>query len=547
MSNVLRFEVLGPVRCNAAGTRLRLGHPRQQAVLCMLLSQAGRPMKAADLVDAVWGDEPPSTGRQVIATYVYRLRKLLGSGLDTEGGGYTIRPDSLDAAEFVSAASAGRRLLERGDPQGARRGLDAGLELWRGEPFAGLPGPGLETERGRLGERWLEVREESVRVDLALGRSGQVVADLRVMIAERPFHERYRALLMAALHGAGRQAEALAEYARFFKMLADELGTRPGSELSAMHQAVLVDDRRLVARASGFTDRAIVVGRRDDLPAAPALHGRDRELFTLGPVRSAPTFVAIDGPPGVGKTALALTLARRHTDVDGRFYLDLCGRRTRPKPAEAALREALLATGLTDADIPEGRDERAARWRAFLTERRVVLVVDDVLDVDQVLPLLPGDGAGSVIITSTRKLIRLPATRTLSLMPLDDIAARRVLLDALGTRGLTSAEVDGLVEACEGLPLSLVLCGRMLRHRLRMRPSALTAPGGLELLEPGVLAAITSSVRRLDPASTAVLRQVVATGHVPDVVPAALADSNLLESFELVPRHWDAVAHSSQW
>ncbi|WP_169814137.1 AfsR/SARP family transcriptional regulator, partial [Actinomadura kijaniata] len=246
----LRFTVLGPVRGRCGADELDLGPPQQRALLAALLLREGRAASAQELVDALWGDDPPARAVGALRTYVSRLRRLLepgrGSGdaarvLVTVGGGYALRlPDgALDAADFERDLAAAEAARAARDPAGARELLRTALGRWRGEPLAGLPGPFAETQRARLTERRLTALDRRFALDLVLGDHAEIVAELSALVAEHPLRERPRGLLMLALSRSGRQAEALAVYDDARRVLAEELGIEPGPELSGIHARVL--------------------------------------------------------------------------------------------------------------------------------------------------------------------------------------------------------------------------------------------------------------------------------------------------------------------
>jgi DNA-binding SARP family transcriptional activator/tetratricopeptide (TPR) repeat protein len=253
---VLRVGVLGPVMAWEGDEELRLGQPRQQAVLGILAMRANRVISRSELVDAVWGHEPPSSAEGGIYTYIAGLRRVIEPGrsargqgriLVSTGAGYVLHlvPGQPDAVAFEQHLSRARQLRKGGDPAGAVTSLDAALGLWRGVAFAAVPGPFAETERARLAELRSLAAEERADVLLALGRHEEVVPDLGAMVADQPLRERMRGLLMIALYRSGRQADALRVYQEGKRVLADELGIDPGLDLTRIHQQVTSMDPAL--------------------------------------------------------------------------------------------------------------------------------------------------------------------------------------------------------------------------------------------------------------------------------------------------------------
>jgi DNA-binding SARP family transcriptional activator len=222
--------------------------------------RANRVISRGELVDAVWGQDPPASAEGGIYTYVAGLRRVFepnrslrgpGRVLVSSGAGYVLHlvPGQPDAVAFEQDLGRSRQLRKAGDLSGAVVALNSALSLWRGIAFAGVPGPFAEMERVRLGELRSAAAEERADVLLSLGRHEEVVPDLTAMVADNPLRERMRGLLMIALYRCGRHAEALRVFAEGRRVLADELGIDPGSDLSRIHQQVLTADPALAAPA----------------------------------------------------------------------------------------------------------------------------------------------------------------------------------------------------------------------------------------------------------------------------------------------------------
>jgi DNA-binding SARP family transcriptional activator len=278
---VLRVGVLGPVTVWRDGREVVAGQPRQLAVLGVLATRANRVVSRGELVDAVWGDQPPATVDSGIYTYVAGLRRVLepdrprrdqdrsrrapGLVLVSSSGGYMLRldPDGLDADQFEESLGRSRALRASGDLRGAARIVDEALGLWRGLPFAGVPGPFAESERLRLTELRTTVTEERADLMLAQGLSAAAVPVLTTLVAEHPLRERARGLLMIALYRCGRQAESLRIFHDARERLAEDLGIDPGTELTRIHQRVLAMDPAL--------DTPVPAPQPGPLAAAPSL------------------------------------------------------------------------------------------------------------------------------------------------------------------------------------------------------------------------------------------------------------------------------------
>jgi DNA-binding SARP family transcriptional activator len=253
----LEFRVLGQMEVVRDGRRLALGGHRQLAVLAVLVLDAGRMVPVDRLVDALWGEEPPSGARATIQAYVSKLRRALdpqrppgaaASLIDTQGAGYVLRVDSdaVDARRFERLAREGREALGAGDAEAAGELLAQALALWRGPALADFTfEPFASTEIARLEELRLTATEDQVEAGLALGRHRALVGDLEQLVAAHPFRERLRAQLMLALYRSGRQAEALRAYQAGRQVLAEELGIDPSPALKELEGAILRQDPTL--------------------------------------------------------------------------------------------------------------------------------------------------------------------------------------------------------------------------------------------------------------------------------------------------------------
>ncbi|MGZ8567442.1 MAG: protein kinase domain-containing protein, partial [Actinomycetota bacterium] len=239
------FRILGPLEVLGDGGPVKLGGPKQRAVLAHLILRSNRVVPAGLLIDELWGDEPPETARSTLQTYVYRLRKVLGDArIEAGSGGYLLHagPDEIDAGRFETLVKEAKRSLAS-DPPAALATLDEGLALWRGDPLADLSDePSLRGEIARLEELRLAATEHRIATELAMGSHTTVVSELEVLTARYPLRERLWAHLMIALYRGGRQAEALDAYERARQVFASELGSDPSTELQHLHQQILSQD-----------------------------------------------------------------------------------------------------------------------------------------------------------------------------------------------------------------------------------------------------------------------------------------------------------------
>jgi DNA-binding SARP family transcriptional activator/tetratricopeptide (TPR) repeat protein len=533
---VLRVGVLGPVTAWYGDQELSVGQPRQQAVLAILAMRANRVISRGELVDAVWGHDPPASAEGGIYTYVAGLRRIIEPGrslrgpgrvLVSSGAGYVLHlvPGQPDAVSFERHLGRARQLRKGGDAVGAVAELNSALALWRGIAFAGVPGPFAETERVRLGELRSAAAEEQADVLLSLGRHEEVVPDLTAMVADHPLRERMRGLLMTALYRSGRPAEALRVFQEGRRVLAEELGIDPGADLSRIHQQVLTADPALDAAtaAAGSADPPIAAVELDDgyrrprhevagvpVPAqlpldAPGFSGRRDELGILqetlsarsaGPDETVP-IVVISGTAGIGKTALAVRFGR-HVAMrfgDGQLYVNLRGVDPATPPMEPAdaLRFFLDALGVPPHRIPAGLEGRAALYRSLLDGKRVLIVLDNARDVVQVRPLLPGAPGSLVVVTSRCEMNGLVAAEGAVPVTLDVLSgdeAREMLTRRLG-RDRTVAEpeaADEIISSCARLPLALGIAigraaARPKRSLAELAAELRDARGRLDVLE----------------------------------------------------------------
>jgi DNA-binding SARP family transcriptional activator/tetratricopeptide (TPR) repeat protein len=506
-----RFSLLGPVRAWYGDTELALGAAQQRAVLAVLLSRAGAQVPMAELVAALWGNEPPRSAEQIVRTYVYRLRRALQAPgaeplIASVGGGYRLQSTSAasDAVAFIEAVGGADRMRRSGDPAGAVAVLRAALEGWRGEPLADVPGPFAEAQRESLLRTRRSATEQLLAADVELGPSDDTVAELADLVAGDPLNERLRELLMLALYRHGEQARALQVYRDGADVLAAELGIDPGPALRAMFERILRSDPELMApvqpvvptQSGGVPTRPFDVVA-DDEPAAPTrpavMHpaqlpadlptftGRAADLARLdallvrtGARPSTVTVAAVTGMAGIGKTTLAVHWAHRvaHRYPDGVVHLNLHGFDPSVpalSPGEA-IDAVLQSFGIGYDAIPVSPDAKASLYRSLLADRRVLLLLDNARSADQVRPLLPGAPGSLVVITSRDRLTGLVSrdgAHPVRLDALDADAARALLAARLGADRVAAepAAVVELLDRCGGLPLALaVLATRALTH-----------------------------------------------------------------------------------
>ncbi|MDY0813379.1 AfsR/SARP family transcriptional regulator [Kitasatospora purpeofusca] len=494
----LRFQVLGPVQAWLDGKQLALGSPQQQAVLTMLLLHAGRPVTTQDLVDGLWGDRPPTQAVAALRTYVSRLRTVIeprrevrrpAEFLVSVADGYALQipAESLDMTVFEQLAVEAATARGAGDLDNAHHLLVRSLALFAGRPLTGVPGPYADSQRLRLAERQVSVAEERCAVALDIGLHAEVVGELNALTAEHPLRERLRELLMLALYRCGRQAEALGVYTDTRKLLIDELGVEPGSGLSAMHSRILAADPALALPAAPAPPAAT----RDEGPAAPPapaqlpadvsdFSGRtdmvaDLSTVLMNATGQAVVVTSLAGIGGVGKTTLAVHVAHRVRAEfpDGQLYVDLRGAGASPADPAVVLGDFLHALGV--AENPESLEQRAALYRSLLASRRMLILLDNAQDAEQIRPLIPGVSSCAVLATSRSRLAGIPGAHLVDVEELTPAEALALFSAIVGEQRV-DAEPEAamaVVTACGFLPLAVRIAAARLASRPRWSVSDL--------------------------------------------------------------------------
>ena len=276
----MEFRILGPLEVWDAGTEVSLGGPKPRALLAVLLLHANEVVPADRLIDELWGEDSPERAAAALRVNVSRLRKALPQDvLTTRSPGYVVRvePGALDLNRFERLVDEGRSLLARGLAADASKRLRDALSLWRGEALADFAYESFARAAiARLEEIRLAAVELRIDTDLALGRHDGLVAELEALVAEHPLRERLRMYLMRALYGSGRQAEALDAYQNARRVLVDELGIEPSTELQEVERAILRHDPSLDFGAPAPAERSILVAITDETRVAALLAVAER-------------------------------------------------------------------------------------------------------------------------------------------------------------------------------------------------------------------------------------------------------------------------------
>lgn len=538
----LHFSLLGPVRARRGEESLPSGSPQQRALLTALLLRGGRTATAAELIDAIWGEDPPSQALAAVRTYASRLRKTLGPlTLASDSGGYAMRigAEALDLTVAQDRAADAEKARASGDRCRARTLLNEALALWDGEALASVPGPYAEYQRSRLEEWRLQLTETRLDLDLEVGCHAEAVSELTALTAAHPLRERLRELLMVALYRSGRQAEALAVYADTRRLLAEELGVDPRPELATLQQRILQADEELARPADEPTPAAAPV-RPAQLPATvPDFTGRTSFVRELGDrlataEGSVMAVSALAGIGGVGKTTLAVHVAhqaRRHFP-DGQLYVDLQGAGARAAEPETVLGAFLRALGTADSAIPDSLDERAALYRSTLDGRRILVLLDNAHDAAQIRPLLPGTAGCAALVTSRVRMVDLAGAHLIDLDVMSPEEALQLFTRIVGEERINSEREAALdvVAACGFLPLAIRIAASRLAARRTWTVSVLAAKLAderrrLDELQAGDLAVKATfelGYGQLEPAQARAFR-LLGLADGPDISLAAAA------------------------
>jgi DNA-binding SARP family transcriptional activator len=482
----MRWAILGTMLItDDAGTEIPLPEGRVRVVAAVLVMRANRVVPTGELAELVWDGAPPAAAARTVQVYVGRLRRALGPSLAariiTRAPGYLCRAgeDELDILRFEKLCGQAR-LAAREGAWPAAAGLWAeALGLWRGEPLADIRSDLLRgRELPRLEQLHMQAVEDHIDTQLHLDRHEHLIPQLQDLTRHHPLREHLHAQLMRALARAGRRAEALKAYRDARQVLADELGIEPGPELGELHKKVLAG-----AAEPGAPGLKPPPGRGQapvprQLPAAAGqFTGRRAELEVLNglltPHAPGGTVVisAIDGMPGVGKTALAVHAAHRLSErfPDGQLFIDLHGytRGYPPRSAGDALDYFLRSLGVPPQQIPQDLEERAGLYRQRLVGSQTLILLDNAISEAQIRPLLPAATGCLVLVTSRR---RLKALDDAHVLPLDVLPGGDAADLFRAVAGPERVPVDDpflkhITDLCAGLPLALRIAASLLRHR----------------------------------------------------------------------------------
>ena len=550
---MLEIRILGPLEAWADGVELRLGTPKQQAVLGVLALNHGQAVPVDDLVDELWPHQPPASAVANVRTYAANLRRLLGpvsggpSPLVRLRAGYRldVTADQLDLLQLARRRAAAEAAA--GDLAAAADHLEHAYALRRGPVLAGLNhGTRTATRCQAVDDDQAAVAERLAETRLALGQAGEATVLLRQHLRRHPLRERAYVLLMRAQRAAGDPAEAVATYETARATLAEELGVEPGAELRREHRDLLDSDQLPVAALA-----------RSWLPRAVAdFTGRVEVVKRLTTTPDRGNVWVIDGMAGIGKTTLAVHVAQAAAAEfpDALLFIDLRGHdESEPVTPSAALATLLRQLGVPSGRVPPDADGRSAVWRSELAAKRCIVVLDNAGSTEQITPLLPSGPGSLVLVTSRRRLLGAAGVRLESLPLLDRAEATDLLGRVAGADRIAAepAAAHELARLCGYLPLALRLAGARLAHRPGWRVADLvrrlttesTVLTELSAEDRTVAAVFSTSYNRLTPAARRVFRLLGLPSSVDFTAPAVAAlagcDRATAERLldELVDRH----------
>lgn len=446
-----------------------------QTLLALLLCCPNTVVPDDRLIDGLWPSDPPPSVSANLRAYIRSLRTVLGDRhrIARVSRGYLlhVRPHEVDALRFAALVARSEELAAGGDVAHAAECLRTALDEWTGIPFAGLDDcPALRAEAAVLEEQRFTAVSRWVELEFARGRHADMVPVLVQLVEEFPLRESLRGRLMEALHRSGRQAEALQVYRDTRALLVESLGIEPGPRLRELEQAILRET------VSPGEERAPASPHPCNLPAdTPDFTGRAEEIgritrWLTSADRVGPSIVAVSARGGTGKTTLAVHVAHRlrRDFPDGQIFVPLRGTEAaRRIPPGVALANLLRTLGVPDTRLPEHIEERSAMLREVLSERRVLLILDDAADESQVMPLIPGTSGCAVLITSRHRLTAVPGIRRLELESFTEEQAIDFLQRMLGDDRMRSSPEAGarLVGLCGRHPLALRIAGARLAAR----------------------------------------------------------------------------------
>jgi DNA-binding SARP family transcriptional activator len=482
----MEFRILGRLEViSSDGQVVTVSRPQLRAAIFVLALHGDQSVTCERLVRLLWGEDGQDRSHG-LRNCMWGVRQVLPPGrLVTDDVGYRLRVDphhdTVDVATFRELYRQGRAAHQRGDNISAASLLERGLKLWRDPPLINLlpRTTAMEALVTGLGMERDAARDTMLDARLALGEHRDLLPALRTLVVQEPLNEHLRALLMLALYRYGLNVDALKIFDEGRDVLRAEADTEPGVELRRLRRQILDDDPVLNLRSTANSPAGEVGGGLAPIAQLPpdirGFTGRSDEaaeltaLLTPGDGATAVPIAEVTGPPGVGKTCLAVHVAHtiREHYPDGQLYLHLAGASPHPRDPGEVLSEVLRALGVPAAEIPETTEQRAAVYRSRLADRRILVVADDAASLDQIRPLLPGTAGCAVVITTRVQLTAVAGGHLISLEPFERAEALTMLGRIIGHPRM-NAERDAAAEvvaACGGFPLAVRIAGARLAAR----------------------------------------------------------------------------------
>lgn len=457
-----------------------MGGPRQQIVIATLLLGVNQVVATERLLEAIYGDDQPPTGRSQVQIVISSLRQILAREgrpaiIRTRPPGYVLElgDDSLDSERFAELAAAGRR-LGRSEP--ARQAYREALRLWRGPALDGIDSPVVRAAAIVLDEQRSLVTEDCIDIELDLGQHHELIGELTELVDQYPLRERLYEQLMLALYRCDRTAEALQVYWQARRRLTSELGIEPGDRLRQLERAILAQDPGLTPPAQPVRLQRPEVRTPSLLPADIGdFIGRAEQIGQIkchlndAGQREAVPVVVLAGRGGVGKTSLAVHIAHQFAAnfPDGRLFASFRGATDHSVSPMQILERFLRVLGLPGSEMPDSLEERTEAYLSLLGDQRVLVVLDDAVTESQVVPLLPGRGSAACIVTSRQRLTGLEGAIHVDLDVLAPARSLDLLARIAGSARLESEAGQAMRVAgyCGHLPLALRIAGARLSAR----------------------------------------------------------------------------------
>lgn len=461
----MEIRVLGPIEVIGQDGPVRLAAPMHRRLLAALVVAAGETRSTDALIDALWGESPPTSAPKLLQVYVSQLRKAVPAParIETRNAGYALELDGqvLDAARFEHLLGEGRAALRAGNPALAISMLRRAIDLWRGDAYAEFSYHDFaRTEAERLEELRRIAIEERIEASLALGGHEVVLPEVTSLASAHPLRERLHVQAMLALYRCGRQSEALELYARVRARLHDELGLEPGLELRDLQRRILRHDPSLLA--AGREDKARVA-----LPTPPnELLGRKRELGELRRllVGDDVRLLVLTGAGGSGKTRLAVEAARESASsfANGAVFVSLASL----QDPELVIGEISRVLGVRGTGSLENIVEA-------LRSRELLLVLDNAEHVRAAAPAFVEVIARAPrvkLLVTSRVVLHISGEYVYPIEPLDQDTAAALFVERAHSADSRfspgEADIDAIRRVCarlDGLPLAIELAASRIR------------------------------------------------------------------------------------